>query len=78
MIDLKKSFWIPIEENLRNFFLQLVFFYSACGPRKAMHSEGTAGEFLNFSLFFTNISRTVGDRNAVFAPLNPPKNSEQE
>jgi hypothetical protein len=25
----KKSFWIPIEEDIRNIFLQLVFLYSA-------------------------------------------------
>jgi hypothetical protein len=73
LLILKKSFWIPIEEDLRNFFLQLVFFYSACGPRKAMHSERANSKFPDFFPFsITIISQTVGDRNPVFAPLNPP------
>jgi hypothetical protein len=27
----------------KELFLTISFFYSACGPRKAMHSEGTGG-----------------------------------
>jgi hypothetical protein len=52
----KKSFWIPIEEDLRDFFLQLVFFYLACGPRKAMHYEGTGGVEFKISRFLSRIS----------------------
>ncbi len=52
----KKSFWIPIEEDLRHFFVQLVFFNSACGPRKAMHYEGTGGVKFKISRFLSRIS----------------------
>jgi hypothetical protein len=79
MFDLKK---IPLGSNrgrLKELFLTISFFYSVCGPRKAMHSDGANSKIFQFFPFsFTNISRTVGDRNPVFAPLNPPRNFEQE